>query len=305
VSDRKIMMETGFSFNVAAPHPRAVLASSASARLSLQIPSKATAALSRSRLLFSGASPAFSSETGKIRTFHADQPVRIYEIKGMAPPEPEGPPQPKGPPKMPPIIPTILDANAPPMDLMSRLMRERMILLGTSIDDNVANTIVSQLMMMAAQDPDKDIKLYINSPGGSVTAGMAIYDCMNYIKPDVQTICFGLAASMGAFLLSAGKKGKRYAMRHARIMIHQPLGGAQGQATDIDIQAKEIMYHKKRLSELMAAQAGRTLEDIYRDTERDNFMAPEEARDYGLIDHVLEGNPKKWTSGRLKKPVPT
>ena len=173
-------------------------------------------------------------------------------------------------------------------DVYSRLLKDRIIFLGTEIDDNVANAIVAQLLFLEAEDPDKDIIMYINSPGGVVTAGMAIYDTMNYIKPDIQTVCIGQAASMGALLLGAGAKGKRFALEHARIMIHQPLGGASGQATDIEIQAKEILRIKKMLSQILADSTGKSLDDILTDTERDNFMTAEEAKAYGLIDEVIK-----------------
>lgn len=172
-------------------------------------------------------------------------------------------------------------------DLYSRLLRERIIFLGTPIDDNVANTITAQMLFLDADDPEKDIQLYINSPGGSVTAGMAIYDTMQQIRPDVVTICYGLAASMGAFLLSSGTQGKRMSLTSSRIMIHQPLGGAQGQAVDIEIQAKEILYHKKKLNEILARNTGKPLEQIEADTERDFFMSAEESKEYGLIDQVI------------------
>ncbi len=172
-------------------------------------------------------------------------------------------------------------------DIYSRLLKDRIILLGTPIDDHVANLIVAQLLFLESEDPDKDIYMYINSPGGVVTAGLAIYDTMNYIKPDVVTICMGQAASMGAFLLSAGTKGKRYALPNARIMIHQPLGGFQGQATDIEIHAREILRLKKMLNEYLAKHTGQPIEKIETDTERDYFMSAEEAKEYGLIDKVI------------------
>lgn len=172
-------------------------------------------------------------------------------------------------------------------DIYSRLLRERIVFLGTPVDDAVADSIVAQLLYLEAEDPEKDIQLYINSPGGSVTAGMAIYDTMQQVRPDIATICFGLAASMGAFLLSGGAKGKRMSLPSSRIMIHQPLGGAQGQAVDIEIQAKEILYHKRKLNELLAEHTGQPLERIEFDTERDFFMSAAEAKDYGLIDQVI------------------
>jgi ATP-dependent Clp protease, protease subunit len=173
-------------------------------------------------------------------------------------------------------------------DIYSRLLRERIVFLGQPIDSNEANLIVAQLLFLDAEDPEKDIYMYINSPGGSVTAGMGIFDTMKHIRSDVCTVCTGLAASMGAFLLSAGTKGKRTSLPHSRIMIHQPLGGAQGQATDIEIQAREILYHKQRLNEYLAEHTGQPLEKIAEDTERDFFMSPEEAKDYGLIDQVVD-----------------
>jgi ATP-dependent Clp protease, protease subunit len=172
-------------------------------------------------------------------------------------------------------------------DIYSRLLRERIIFLGTPIDDNVANSIVAQLLFLDAEDSEKDIQLYINSPGGSVYAGMAIYDTIQQIRPDVVTICFGLAASMGAFLLTSGTAGKRMSLPDSRIMIHQPLGGAQGQAIDIEIQAREILYVKAELNKMMAHHTGQPLERITADTERDFFMSAEEAKNYGLIDQVI------------------
>ncbi|MBW4481658.1 MAG: ATP-dependent Clp endopeptidase proteolytic subunit ClpP [Tildeniella torsiva UHER 1998/13D] len=173
-------------------------------------------------------------------------------------------------------------------DIYSRLLRERIVFLGTPVMDEVADSIVAQLLYLDAEDPEKDVQLYINSPGGSVTAGMAIYDTMQQIRPDVVTICFGLAASMGAFLLCAGAKGKRLSLPSSRIMIHQPLGGAQGQAVDIEIQAREILYHKNRLNELIAHHTGQPMERIETDTERDFYMSAAEAKAYGLIDDVVE-----------------
>jgi ATP-dependent Clp protease, protease subunit len=188
------------------------------------------------------------------------------------------------------MVPTVIEQSGRgerAFDIYSRLLRERIIFLGTQVDDAVADAIVAQLLFLEAEDPEKDIQIYINSPGGSVTAGMAMYDTMQQVAPDVVTICFGLAASMGAFLLSGGTKGKRYSLPNSRIMIHQPLGGAQGQAVDIEIQAKEILYHKKTLNSLLASHTGQPLERIEEDTERDFFMSAEEAKDYGLIDAVL------------------
>ena len=172
-------------------------------------------------------------------------------------------------------------------DIYSRLLKERIIFLGGPIDDSVANVVVAQLLFLESEDPDKDIHLYINSPGGVVTAGLAIYDTMQYIKPDVSTICIGQAASMGSILLTAGAAGKRYALPHARIMIHQPLGGAQGQSTDIQIQAKEILRLREVGNNILARHTGQDPEKINVDTERDNFMSAEEAKEYGLIDEVV------------------
>jgi len=172
-------------------------------------------------------------------------------------------------------------------DIFSRLLRERIIFLGTPIDDMVANLIVAQMLLLDSENPEKDIMLYINSPGGSVTAGFAIYDTMQHIRADVSTICLGQAASMGAFLLSSGAKGKRLALPHARVLIHQPLGGAQGQATDIEIQANEILRIKKSLNNILAANTGQPLKKIEKDTDRDYIMTPEEALEYGMIDRVI------------------
>ncbi|CCY08055.1 MAG: ATP-dependent Clp endopeptidase proteolytic subunit ClpP [Coprobacillus sp.] len=173
-------------------------------------------------------------------------------------------------------------------DIYSRLLKDRIVLLSGEIDDNLANSVIAQLLFLAAEDPDKDISLYICSPGGSVTAGMAIYDTMNYIKPDVCTICLGYAASMGAFLLSSGAKGKRYSLPNSEIMIHQVLGGYQGQATDIEIHAKNILRVKERLNSILASNTGKTLAQVSADTERDYFMSASEALDYGLIDKIVE-----------------
>ena len=172
-------------------------------------------------------------------------------------------------------------------DIYSRLLKDRIICLGEEVNDVTASLVVAQLLFLAAEDPDKDINLYINSPGGSVTAGMAIYDTMQYIKPDVSTICIGMAASMGAFLLAGGAKGKRYALPNAEVMIHQPSGGARGQATDIRIHAENILRTKAKLNQILAENTGKPVEEVERDTERDNFMSAEEAKAYGLIDAVI------------------
>jgi ATP-dependent Clp protease protease subunit len=172
-------------------------------------------------------------------------------------------------------------------DIYSRLLKDRIVMLGTEVDDDVANVIVAQMLFLESEDPDKDINLYINSPGGSVTAGLAIYDTMQYVKPAVSTICVGQAASMGAVLLLAGAKGKRFSLPNARIMIHQPMGGARGQATDIDIQAREILRMKAKLNELIVKHTGQTIERVEKDTDRDFFMGAAEAKAYGIIDEVF------------------
>lgn len=189
------------------------------------------------------------------------------------------------------VIPYVVEKTAGgerSYDIYSRLLKDRIIFLGTQVDDHVANAIVAQLLFLAADDPNKDIHFYINSPGGSITAGMAIFDTMNFIKPDVSTICIGMAASMGAFLLSGGTKGKRFALPNSEIMIHQPLGGYRGQATDIDIHARRILEMKKDLNQMLSNHTGQPLEVIERDTERDNFMKAAAAQEYGLIDKVIE-----------------
>jgi ATP-dependent Clp protease protease subunit len=172
-------------------------------------------------------------------------------------------------------------------DIYSRLLKDRIIFLGTAMNDEIANLIIAQLLFLESEDPDKDINFYINSPGGLVTAGLAVYDTMQYIKPDITTVCIGQAASMGALLLTAGTKGKRYSLPNARILIHQPMGGFQGQASDIEIQAKEILRMKDTLNQILVGHTGKSLEQIQKDTDRDFFMSGEEARDYGIIDHVI------------------
>ncbi len=186
--------------------------------------------------------------------------------------------------------PTVIETTARgerAFDIFSRLLRERIVFLGLPIDDIVANMIVAQLLLLEGEDPEKDIRLYINTPGGSVTAGLAIYDTMQHIRSDVSTICLGQAASMGAFLLAAGAKGKRLALPHSRVLIHQPLGGAQGQATDVEIQAREMIRIKRQLNELMALHTGQTVKQIEKDTDRDNIMTASEAKEYGLVDEVI------------------
>lgn len=189
------------------------------------------------------------------------------------------------------LIPTVIEKS--PMgerayDIYSRLLKERIIFLGDTIDDDTANTVIAQLLFLESEDKDKEIKLYVNSPGGSVTAGLAIYDTMQYIKPDVATICVGLAASMGAILLSAGKKGKRFCLPNAEVMIHQVMGGAEGQATDIKIRAEHILKLKSKLNDIMAYHTGQSLEKIDKDTDRDYFMSAEEAKAYGIVDKIIK-----------------
>ncbi|MBW2235618.1 MAG: ATP-dependent Clp endopeptidase proteolytic subunit ClpP [Deltaproteobacteria bacterium] len=189
-----------------------------------------------------------------------------------------------------PLIPMVVEQShrgERAYDIYSRLLKDRIIFLGSGIDDDVANLIIAQLLFLEADDPDKDINVYINSPGGSVTAGLAIYDTMQYVRPDVQTICLGQAASMAAWLLACGAEGKRMALPNSRIMIHQPMGGFQGQATDIDIQAREILKLRERMNEILAAHAKRSVEEIARDTDRDYYMSGEDAEQYGLIDRVV------------------
>jgi len=188
------------------------------------------------------------------------------------------------------LIPIVIEQSSRgerAYDIYSRLLKDRIIFMGEQVQDSMANTVIAQMLFLESEDPDKDINLYINSPGGSVTAGLAIYDTMEYIRPDIATICMGQATSMGALLLAAGAKGKRYALPHARVMIHQPLGGAQGQATDIDIQAKEIMKIKELIHKILVKHTGQTLEKIRHDTERDYFMDAEEAMRYGIVDRII------------------
>lgn len=188
------------------------------------------------------------------------------------------------------LIPMVIDQTSRgerAYDIYSRLLKDRIIFLGTAINDDVANLLIAQMLFLESEDPDKDINLYINSPGGVVTSGLAVYDTMQYIKPDVTTVCIGQAASMGALLLAAGAEKKRYALPHARIMIHQPMGGFQGQASDIAIQAKEILRMKDALNEILVRHSGKSVEDVQKDTDRDNFMSGVEAKNYGIVDHVI------------------
>ncbi|GAB2318009.1 ATP-dependent Clp endopeptidase proteolytic subunit ClpP [Alkalibacterium sp. s-m-22] len=191
------------------------------------------------------------------------------------------------------LVPTVIEQSPRgerAYDIYSRLLKDRIIMLGGGIDDQVANSVIAQLLFLDAQDPEKDIYLYINSPGGSVTAGLAIYDTMNFIKADVQTIAIGLAASMGSFLLAAGEKGKRFALPNAEVMIHQPLGGAQGQATEIEIAAKHILKTRDRLNKILVERTGQDMEVIERDTDRDFFMTADEAKEYGLVDEIMDSS---------------
>ncbi len=189
------------------------------------------------------------------------------------------------------LVPYVIEQNSRgerSYDIYSRLLKDRIIFLGEEINDAVASTVVAQLLFLESEDPGKDIHMYINSPGGSVTAGMAIYDTMNYVKCDVSTTCIGMAASMGAFLLSSGAKGKRYALPNAEVMIHQPLGGAQGQATEIQMAAEHILKTKKKLNQILADNAGKPVEEVEKDTDRDNWLSADEAKEYGLIDEVIK-----------------
>ena len=199
------------------------------------------------------------------------------------------------------LVPTVVESNQRgerAFDIYSRLLAQRIIFLGTPINDDVANVVIAQLLFLDSEEPEKDIMLYINSPGGMVTAGMAIYDTMQYVRPDVATFCMGQAASMGAFLLAAGAKGKRYSLPHSRILIHQPLGGFSGQATDVDIHAREILRTRDNLNQLLVKHTGQAIERIKNDTERDYFMSPAEAKDYGIIDEVFAHKPHGSDKGK-------
>jgi len=257
---------------------------------------KATEILAATLLLIGSAhafSPKFLKSPFPISACSASRiPTRIeasrYPFSMPADPAPPGPAPPTAPrPRPPAILPTVIGESGQ-IDVISRLQKDRILLLGSGVDDEVANVLVAQLLFLAGEDPERDITLYINSPGGSVSAGLAIYDTMQFIPCDVQTVCFGMAASMGAFLLGAGAPGKRKSLPNARVMIHQPLGGAQGAASDVEIQAKEILYTKARLNQFMADYTGQPLAKIEDDTDRDFFMTPYEARDYGIIDEVIK-----------------
>lgn len=202
------------------------------------------------------------------------------------------------------LIPTVIEQTSRgerAYDIYSRLLKDRIIMLGSAIDDNVSNSIVAQLLFLEAENPEKDITLYINSPGGSITSGMAIYDTMQYIKPNVSTVCIGMAASMGAFLLAAGEKGKRFALPNSEVMIHQPLGGAQGQATEIEIAARRILHLRDKLNQILSERTGQPMEVIQKDTERDNFMTATRAVEYGLIDQVITRSISEDVEKKLDK----
>jgi len=202
------------------------------------------------------------------------------------------------------LIPTVIEQTSRgerAYDIYSRLLKDRIIMLGSAIDDNVSNSIVAQLLFLEAENPEKDITLYINSPGGSITSGMAIYDTMQYIKPNVSTVCIGMAASMGAFLLAAGEKGKRFALPNSEVMIHQPLGGAQGQATEIEIAARRILHLRDKLNQILSDRTGQPMEIIQKDTERDNFMTAQRAVEYGLIDQVITRSISEDVEKKLDK----
>lgn len=237
---------------------------------------------------FQAATTTIGNKIEKICDGSASTSLAAGRSAFMMPDEPNEEPKPSPPaPRRQPPLPTV-DGESGQLDVVSRLLKDRILLLGTDVNDEVSNVLVAQLLYLANEDPDSDITLYINSPGGSVSAGLAIYDTMQFIPCDVQTVCFGMAASMGAFLLGAGTKGKRKSLPNARIMIHQPLGGAQGQAADIEIQAKEILFTKASLNKFMADYCDQPVEKIAADTDRDFFMTPHEALDYGLIDEVIK-----------------
>ena len=248
--------------------------------------------------------PASSSALRMSSLAGSNSPYRRIPTMMPEEPQPEVDPRRRNPDEQPPAAPVrmpVIDTEGGQMDVISRLLKDRILLLGQGVDDEVANVLVAQLLYLANEDPEADITLYINSPGGSVSAGMAIYDTMQYVPCDVSTVCFGMAASMGAFLLGAGAKGKRRALPNSRIMIHQPLGGAQGQAADIEIQAKEILFIREVLNTYIAEYCDQPKDKIEEDCDRDFFMTPEEAVDYGIIDEVVETK----TSSIQKPPMPT
>jgi len=246
-------------------------------------------------LLFASSAKAFVGpsasliHSGKLQVASSSQPSSSLALTAIRFDDEEQPEKsPTKPPKPSPLLPTVEGASGGQLDVISRLLKDRILLLGTDVNDEVANVLVAQLLYLANEDPEKDITLYINSPGGSVSAGLAIYDTMQFIPCDVQTVCFGMAASMGAFLLGAGAPGKRKSLPNSRIMIHQPLGGAQGQAADIEIQAKEILFVKACLNKYIANYCDQPVEKIEEDTDRDFFMTPYEALEYGIIDEVIK-----------------
>mmetsp|Transcript_54769 Transcript_54769/g.132975 ORF Transcript_54769/g.132975 Transcript_54769/m.132975 type:complete len:283 (+) Transcript_54769:77-925(+) len=242
-----------------------------------------------------------SAATGRSSSTVVQDTIRSQWTMMPDEPTPEVDPRRKNPDEAPPTSPVrmpVIDTDGGQMDVLSRLLKDRILLLGQGVDDEVANVLVAQLLYLANEDPEKDITLYINSPGGSVSAGMAIYDTMQYVPCDVSTVCFGMAASMGAFLLGAGAKGKRRALPNSRIMIHQPLGGAQGQAADIEIQAKEILFIREVLNTYIAEYCDQPKDKIEADCDRDFFMTPEEAVDYGIIDEVV-----KTKTSHIEKPL--
>lgn len=281
---------TGKRLGQQSPHSRCHLPGTRSASLS---PSSSSFAFSNARARFSTThcSLSHASESDKlyIPSISAVSGIPTRMVPEPTPnPQPADPPKPDAPSPVAPPVPMVAVGDNSQMDIYSRLAKDRILLLGRAVDDEVANSLVAQMLFLASEDANTDITLYINSPGGAVSAGMAIYDTMQYIPCDVQTICFGTAASMGAFLLSAGTKGKRKSLPNARIMIHQPLGGAQGQAADIEIQAKEILFVKNLLNGYMADFTNQPLEKITADTDRDFFMTAREAMSYGIIDEVIK-----------------
>lgn len=240
-----------------------------------------------------------ASATAFVAVPHTRHSVLFSEPPGPQTPPPSPPPEPTKPPPPPVIMPTVTGSDGKQIDVLSRLLKDRILLLGQEVNDEVANVLVAQMLYLANEDPGTDITLYINSPGGSVSAGMAIYDTMQFIPCDVSTVCYGMAASMGAFLLGAGTKGKRKSLPNARIMIHQPLGGAAGQATDIEIQAKNILFAKACINKYMADFTGQTIDKVADDTDRDFYMMPSQALDYGLIDEVIKTKTSHLSVGKM------
>jgi len=242
-------------------------------------------------LILAAAAPVAGFAPTRHSHMSTSRPLRRLARESLLmsePVRPETAPEPARPPPPPVIMPQVMMNDGKQMDVVSRLLKDRILLLGSEVNDEVCNVLVAQMLYLANEDPDKDITLYINSPGGSVSAGLAVYDTMQFIPCDVSTVCFGMAASMGAFLLGAGTKGKRKSLPNARIMIHQPLGGAQGQAADIEIQAQEILFIKACLNKYISLYTGQPIEKIQDDCDRDFFMTPPEALDYGIIDEVIK-----------------